>query len=119
MHSRIASCFRWKAISMDAASGFCAPHLFLPGGKGGLYGWEQVRRCPEVILVEGLFDYAVLWQAGFHQRHLFDGDPSQRAPVSATLRWPADCLSGSLTPTTNQSGQRRLNGCRAGSGRRE
>lgn len=43
-----------------------APHLFLPGSKGGLYGWERVRRCPEVILVEGLFDYAVLWQAGFH-----------------------------------------------------
>ena len=40
---------------------------FLPGAKGGLYGWEQVRHCPEVILVEGLFDYAVVWQAGFHQ----------------------------------------------------
>ena len=42
------------------------PHRFLPGTKGGLYAWEQVRRCQEVILVEGLFDYAVLWQAGFH-----------------------------------------------------
>jgi len=42
------------------------PHRFLPGAKGGLYGWEQARRCTEVILVEGLFDYAVLWQAGFH-----------------------------------------------------
>jgi DNA primase len=42
------------------------PHRFLPGAKGGLYAWEQVRRHPEVILVEGLFDYAVLWQAGFH-----------------------------------------------------
>lgn len=42
------------------------PHRFLPGTKGGLYSWEHVRRCPEVILVEGLFDYAVLWQAGFH-----------------------------------------------------
>jgi len=41
-------------------------HRFLPGPKGGLYLWEQVRQCPEVILVEGLFDYAVLWQAGFH-----------------------------------------------------
>jgi DNA primase len=41
------------------------PHRFLPGAKGGLYAWEQVRQCPEVILVEGLFDYAVLWQAGF------------------------------------------------------
>jgi DNA primase len=41
------------------------PHRFLRGVKGGLYLWEQVRQYPEVILVEGLFDYAVLWQAGF------------------------------------------------------
>jgi DNA primase len=41
------------------------PHRFLPGSKGGLYGWEQARLYPDVILVEGLFDYAVLWQAGF------------------------------------------------------
>ena len=46
--------------------GDAAPHRFLPGGKGGLYAWEQVRQCEEVVLVEGLFDYAVLWQAGFH-----------------------------------------------------
>jgi DNA primase len=37
----------------------------MPESKGGLYLWEHVRRYPEVILVEGLFDYAVLWQAGF------------------------------------------------------
>jgi DNA primase len=42
------------------------PHRFLPGAKGGLYSWAQVQSYPEVILVEGLFDYAVLWQAGFH-----------------------------------------------------
>jgi DNA primase len=42
------------------------PHRFLPGAKGGLYAWAQVRMYPEVILVEGLFDYAVLWEAGFH-----------------------------------------------------
>jgi DNA primase len=41
-------------------------HRFLPGSKGGLYVWELVRQCAEVILVEGLFDYAVLWQSGFH-----------------------------------------------------
>lgn len=45
--------------------GDAAPHRFLPGGKGGLYAWESVRRCEEVVLVEGLFDYAVLWQSGF------------------------------------------------------
>ena len=41
------------------------PHRFLPGSKGGLYSWDHVCRYPDVILVEGLFDYAVLWQAGF------------------------------------------------------
>jgi len=41
-------------------------HRFLPGPKGGLYSWDEVRQYPEVILVEGLFDYAALWQAGFH-----------------------------------------------------
>jgi DNA primase len=49
--------------SLSAAA---PPHRFLPGAKGGLYAWEQVRQYPEVILVEGLFDYAALWQAGFH-----------------------------------------------------
>jgi DNA primase catalytic core len=43
-------------------------HRFLPGSKGGLYAWERVQPCPKVILVEGPFDYAVLWQAGF--RHV-------------------------------------------------
>jgi DNA primase len=49
--------------SLSAAA---PPHRFLPGAKGGLYAWEHARRYPEVILVEGLFDYAALWQAGFH-----------------------------------------------------
>ena len=47
-------------------SGSAPPHRFLPGAKGGLYSWQQAQSFPEVILVEGLFDYAVLWQAGFH-----------------------------------------------------
>jgi DNA primase len=40
-------------------------HRFLPGSRGGLFAWESVRQCATVILVEGLFDLAVLWQAGF------------------------------------------------------
>jgi DNA primase len=42
------------------------PHRFLPGSKGGLYSWARAQSFPAVILVEGLFDYAVLWQAGFY-----------------------------------------------------
>jgi len=49
--------------SLSAAA---PPHRFLPGAKGGLYSWDQARLYPEVILVEGLFDYATLWQAGFY-----------------------------------------------------
>jgi DNA primase len=49
--------------SLSAAA---PPHRFLPGPKGGLYSWDQARLYPEVILVEGLFDYAALWQAGFY-----------------------------------------------------
>jgi DNA primase len=42
-------------------------HQFLPRPKGGLYGWERgaAWAAPSVIVVEGLFDVASLWQAGF------------------------------------------------------
>ena len=40
-------------------------HRFLPGSRGGLFAGESVGPFPAVILVEGLFDLAVLWQAGF------------------------------------------------------
>jgi DNA primase len=42
-----------------------ARHRFLPRPKGGLYGWEHARESGTVIVVEGLFDLASLWQAGF------------------------------------------------------
>jgi len=40
-------------------------HRFISGTKGDLVAWETVRQFPSVILVEGIFDLAVLWQAGF------------------------------------------------------
>ena len=58
--------FPLEANLYGRAIGNAAAHRFLPGGKGGLYRWERVKHYPEVILVEGLFDLAVLWQAGFH-----------------------------------------------------
>ena len=45
--------------------GTARAHRFLPGSKGNLFAWESVRQFPSVILVEGIFDLAVLWQAGF------------------------------------------------------
>ncbi|HKW35286.1 MAG TPA: CHC2 zinc finger domain-containing protein [Candidatus Acidoferrum sp.] len=62
-------CQGGRVINLYGRSiGAAFAHRFLPGSKGGLYAWEQVQQGPEVILVEGLFDYAALWQAGF--RHL-------------------------------------------------
>ncbi len=76
-----------------------APHRLLPGSKGGLYDWATVQSCPTVILVEGLFDYAALWEAGFRNvtcslgtqlntrqlRQLCD------APRTVCLAFDADC----------------------------
>lgn len=47
------------------AIGAAFPHRLLARSKGGLFAWESVRHFSTVILVEGLFDMAVLWQAGF------------------------------------------------------
>ncbi|MGO9263261.1 MAG: CHC2 zinc finger domain-containing protein [Bryobacteraceae bacterium] len=47
---------------MDPAGG---RHRFLARPKGGLWGWSRARSCQTAIVVEGLFDLASLWQAGF------------------------------------------------------
>ena len=40
--------------------GAAFPHRLLPRSKGGLFAWESVRTFSQVLLVEGLFDLAVL-----------------------------------------------------------
>jgi DNA primase len=45
--------------------GAAFPHRLLPRSKGGLFAWQSVRHFSSVIVAEGLFDLAVLWQAGF------------------------------------------------------
>jgi DNA primase len=61
------SCYREKRLvnlyGRSTDGGFA--HRFLPGSKGDLAAWGSVRHFPSVILVEGMFDLAVLWQAGF------------------------------------------------------
>jgi len=60
-------CYRDKRLVnlYGRSIGAAFAHRFLPGSKGGLVAWESVRQFPSVILVEGMFDLAVLWQAGF------------------------------------------------------
>ena len=57
--------FPLEANVYGRSMGHAAPHRFLPGVKGGLYGWDRLNTLPEIILVEGMFDLAALWQAGF------------------------------------------------------
>jgi DNA primase len=66
----IFPCYRDQRIVnlYGRSTGGACPHRFLPGSKGGLVAWKSVRQFPTVILVEGMFDLAVLWQAGF--RHV-------------------------------------------------
>jgi DNA primase len=90
------------------------PHRFMAGSKGGLYLWEQVRRCPEVILVEGLFDYAVLWQAGFRYvtcslgNHLNAYQFQQLCDGSRTVYLAFDADANGSGPRASQSLSRRL-----------
>jgi DNA primase len=91
-----------------------SPHLFMPGSKGGLYLWERVRRCSEVILVEGLFDYAVLWQAGFRNvtcslgNHLNAHQFQQLCDGSRTVYLAFDANANGSGPRAAQSLSRRL-----------
>lgn len=45
--------------------GSAFPHRLLPRSKGGLVAWETVSHGSSIILAEGLFDLAFLWQVGF------------------------------------------------------
>ena len=97
--------------SLSAAA---PPHRFLPGAKGGLYAWQQVRQCPVVILVEGLFDYAVLWQAGFHNvtcsmgNHLNAHQYRQLCDLPRTVYLAFDADTNGSGQQASQSLARRL-----------
>ncbi len=90
------------------------PHRCMPGSKGGLYLWEQVRRYREVILVEGLFDYAVLWQAGFRNltcalgNHLNAQQFQQLCDSPRTVYLALDADANGSGPRASQSLSRRL-----------
>jgi DNA primase len=63
----IFPCFKQgQVINLYGRSiGPAFPHRFLPCPRGGLFAWDLVARYPTLILVEGIFDLAVLWQCGF------------------------------------------------------
>ena len=57
-HSRVSNLY-------GRSIGQAVPHRFLARPKGGLFEWAILRSYPTVIVVEGLFDLAALWQEGY------------------------------------------------------
>lgn len=63
-HGQIVNLYG-RSVPTPFGPGAAFPHRLLPRSKGGLFAWESVGQFSTVILVEGLFDLALLWQAGF------------------------------------------------------
>ena len=87
-------------------------HRFLPRPKGGLFAWSTVRNYPHVILAAGLFDVAVLGQAGFVNTscafgvHLTDTQLSQlsdRLDRTVSIAFDSDLAGQNAAGTLAQS----------------
>lgn len=86
--------------------GAAFPHRFLPGSRGGLFAWEKVRKFPAVILVEGLFDLAVLWQAGYRNTTCSFGTHLTPAQLRQLSHTPGRRVFLAYDQDENQAGQR-------------
>jgi DNA primase len=80
-------------------------HRFLPGSKGGLYGWSRVASGARVILVEGLFDVAALWQAGFAETVAALGCHLNHPQRTELDQWHGRCAYLCFDADRNGSGQ--------------
>src|ERR1700680_710412 len=85
--------------------GAAFPHRLLPRSKGGLFAWESVNVFSTVILVEGLFDLAVLWQAGFRNTTCAIGTHLIPAQLAQLRENPDLCVYIAFDQDQNQAGQ--------------
>jgi DNA primase len=85
------------------------PHRLLPRSKGGLFAWESVRQFHHVILVEGLFDLAVLWQAGYRNTTCAIGTHLTPAQLAQLRENPDRCVYIAFDQDQNQAGQNAAN----------
>ncbi len=85
--------------------GAAFPHRLLPRTKGGLFAWESVRTFSCVILVEGLFDLAVLWQAGLRNTTCAIGTHLTPAQWSQLCDQPSRVVFIAFDQDANQAGQ--------------
>jgi DNA primase len=85
--------------------GAAFPHRLLPRSKGGLFAWESVSTFSNVILVEGLFDLATLWQAGFRNTTCAIGTHLTPTQWSQLCAQPGRCVYIAFDHDANQAGQ--------------
>jgi DNA primase len=78
----------------------------LPRLKGGLFAWESVSSFSTVILVEGLFDLVVLWQAGFRNTTCAIGTQLTPAQLAQLAERPDCSVYIVFDQDENQAGQR-------------
>ena len=90
----------------DRSIGAAFPHRLLPRSKGGLFAWDSVGAFSSVILVEGLFDVAVLWQAGLRNTTCAIGTHLTAVQWSQLCDQPGRCVYIAFDQDANQAGQR-------------
>jgi len=86
--------------------GSAFPHRLLPRSKGGLFAWESVCQFPDVILVEGLLDLAMLWQAGFRNTTCAIGTHLTASQFAQLCETRDRCVYLVFDQDDNQAGQR-------------
>jgi DNA primase len=85
--------------------GAAFPHRLLPRSKGGLFAWDSVSVFSNVILVEGLFDLAALWQAGFRNTTCALGTQLTPAQLAQLADQPGRSVYIAFDQDENQAGQ--------------
>src|SRR5438552_8024654 len=86
--------------------GAAFPHRLLPRSKGGVFAWESVSSFSTVILVEGLFDLAVLWQAGFRNTTCAIGTQLTPPQLAQLADQPGRSVYIAFDQDDNQAGQK-------------
>jgi DNA primase len=98
---------RGRIVNLYGRSiGGAFPHRLLPRSKGGLFAWESVSSFSGVILVEGLFDLAVLWQAGFRNTTCAIGTQLTPAQLAQLSDQPGRSVYIVFDQDENQAGQK-------------
>jgi DNA primase len=98
---------RGRTVNLYGRSiGGAFPHRLLPRSKGGLFAWESISSFSMVILVEGLFDLAVLWQAGFRNTTCAIGTQLTPAQLAQLADQPGRSIHIVFDQDENQAGQK-------------